>query len=132
MKFFTFILFLVATLCFSTLKAQNYGLGSNGNSEVKLFYIEDNQKPAALSLKQNYPNPFKNFTNFEFVVPRDGKIKLAIYSLLGKEITVLVDQDLASGRYRVEWESNFIEAGVYFYILESDGQSITKSFKIIR
>jgi len=132
MKSTYFILIFALTLWGSVLKAQSISLNDDKNGQIKLFYIEDNQKPTSVVLKQNYPNPFKVSTNFEFSIPSTGKVKLTIYSLLGKELVNLVDQELSTGKYRVEWEAGGTEEGVYFYILESKGLSLTKSCKIIR
>lgn len=132
MKKASFILLLVISSWISISRAQNIPLNNDRNGQIKLYPIEDNQKPSSLLLKQNYPNPFKNATNFEISIPSTGIVKLTIYSLLGKELVKLVDQELTSGRYRVEWEAGGTEEGVYFYILEFGGVSQTKSFKIIR
>lgn len=132
MKKVSLIILLLTTVLISMGRAQNIPLNNDQNGQIKLYPLEDNQKPLSIVLKQNYPNPFKNSTNFEFSIPSTGKVKLTIYSLLGKELVKLIDQELTSGRYRVEWNAGGTEEGVYFYILEFNGISQTKSFKIVR
>jgi hypothetical protein len=49
---------------------------------------------------QNYPNPFNPSTQITFSVPTDGKVKLCIYDILGREISTLIDEYKAFGSYK--------------------------------
>jgi len=77
--------------------------------------------PDNFSLSQNYPNPFNPFTKIKFSIPPSkgarGMIRLVIYDVLGKEIAVLVNEQLKPGTYEVEWDGSNYTSGVYFYKL---------------
>ncbi|MGD2033844.1 MAG: T9SS type A sorting domain-containing protein [Bacteroidales bacterium] len=74
----------------------------------------------------NYPNPFDSFTEIAYTIPRKGKVSLSIYSLAGRLIEILVNEELEKGDYTFELEASGYEKGIYFCILELDGQAIAK------
>ena len=123
---------IILTFSISLARSQNVVLNNDQEGRLRLYVMDDNQKVNAPVLKQNYPNPFKNFTNFEFAIPTSSKVTLKVFSLLGKELTTLVNQELSAGKYRLYWDAGMVEEGVYFYIMEFEGQSITKSCKVVR
>ena len=68
-------------------------------------------------LAQNYPNPFNASTAIGFKVLEPGRVKLAGYDLLGREVAVLMEGDLENNTYEVIFEGGDLPAGVYFYEL---------------
>ncbi|MDZ7262205.1 MAG: hypothetical protein ONB05_08890, partial [candidate division KSB1 bacterium] len=50
---------------------------------------------------QNYPNPFNPQTTVEYYMAKHGWVTITIYNLLGKELTVLVDEPKEIGRYYI-------------------------------
>ena len=53
--------------------------------------------PAAVELKQNYPNPFNPSTKIRFALPTSGFVSIKLYDVLGKEVAVLVNENLTAG-----------------------------------
>ena len=45
--------------------------------------------PETFTLGQNYPNPFNIETTIEYALPRDGRVRLAIYNIRGQEVRQL-------------------------------------------
>lgn len=86
--------------------------------------IQNNQQnPAEFSLGQNYPNPFNPVTNIKFQIPATVEtsrrdVLVSIYDALGREVAVLVDQQMQPGKYEVEWNAEGYPSGVYYYRLE--------------
>jgi uncharacterized delta-60 repeat protein len=101
--------------------------------------------PSSYALYQNYPNPFNPSTKIKFAIPlsrgvSEGRgvfVKLAVYDILGKDITTLVNQQLSPGTYEVEWPApsgdalNFF-AGIYFYKLFTDEFTETKKMILVK
>ena len=79
------------------------------------------ETPASYSLSQNYPNPFNPSTTINFTLPVNAKVKVTIYTLLGKEITTLVNKDLTSGSHNFNVNLKEVSSGVYFYTIEAKG-----------
>jgi hypothetical protein len=93
--------------------------------------------PQNFLLYQNYPNPFNPSTKIKFDVTEDGKgqkadVKLVIYDILGKEITILVNQQLQPGTYEVEWDGSNYPSGVYLYKLTTADFTETKRMVLIK
>ncbi len=84
------------------------------------------------SLKQNYPNPFNPVTNLEFRIPELGFVSLKVYDVLGNEVSTLVNERKTPGNYKVEFDASGLPSGVYFYRLEANGWSDTKSMILLK
>ena len=69
--------------------------------------------PAAPSLLSAFPNPFNGSVQIRFVAPGDGRMSLAIYDLLGREVTRLLDSESLLGRGEVLWDASQVPSGIY-------------------
>ena len=69
------------------------------------------------ALFQNYPNPFNPSTTIAFALPRPGRVSLKIFDASGKEVAILVNENLPVGNYRIPWNAQELPSGVYFYRL---------------
>jgi hypothetical protein len=97
------------------------GISQNGNSV-----------PSVYSLSQNYPNPFNPTTNINFGLPKAGLTKLVVYDLLGREVSVLVNEFKEAGFYKVDFDGTNLASGVYFYKMESEGFTDIKKMVIMK
>jgi len=101
--------------------------------------------PNQFSLYQNYPNPFNPTTKIKFSIPpskgaRGMTVRLCIYDILGREIAVLVNEQLKPGTYEVNWDASAYPSGVYFYKLimadasspQANPLSITKKMVLLK
>jgi hypothetical protein len=77
--------------------------------------------PQTYNLSQNYPNPFNPVTKINYELPNDGKVKLVIYDILGREIKTLVNELKQAGRYTIEFNGTQFASGVYFYRIQVEG-----------
>jgi len=66
------------------------------------------------ALGQNYPNPFNPVTTLTYSLPTAGHVVLAIYNVLGEQITVLAAGEHPSGTFTVSWDAAEYPSGVYF------------------
>jgi len=91
-----------------------------------------NTMPDQPVLYQNYPNPFNQATVLKFYLPKEEKVNLAIYNLLGEVLkTFHQNKSLAKGIHQIEWNGisdwgEYLASGVYFFRLEIDGFISTK------
>ena len=91
-----------------------------------------NSVPENFSLSQNYPNPFNPSTKIKFAVPNSSFVKLAVYDMLGREVSSLVNGQLQPGTYEFEFDASGITSGTYFYRLSSESFSDIKKMIIIK
>jgi len=93
--------------------------------------------PQKFELLQNYPNPFNPVTNIRFSIPAIVEttrrvVSLRIYDVLGKEIAVLVNENLKPGIYEIDWNAENLPSGVYFYSLITNEFTQTKKMVVVK
>lgn len=96
--------------------------------------IEDHNSniPNIYELSQNYPNPFNPATNINFNIPKLSFVKIYVYDNLGKIVKELISNNYEPGSYSVNFDASEFSSGVYFYKLETDGFTITKSMILMK
>lgn len=99
------------------------------------------QIPKYFQLYQNYPNPFNATTKIRFDIHSSGfgkektdklNVKCAIFNELGKEIAILVKENLATGIYEVEWDASNSSSGIYFYRLTASSYVQTNKMVLLK
>jgi hypothetical protein len=68
----------------------------------------------------------------KYSVPETGSVKLSIYSLLGEEVTVLVDGIVKAGFYEATFNASNLPSGAYFYRLQSGNKIETKKMVLMK
>ncbi len=84
------------------------------------------------SLSQNYPNPFNPSTKISFNLPKQSAVTIKVYDILGRVVTNLLDEVKPAGSYVVEFNGGGLSSGIYFYRMESNNQTFTKSMMLIK
>ena len=98
----------------------------------------DVRLPAGPALHQNYPNPFNANTTIEFDISEDAvPVFLRIYNTLGQRVVTLLDETLASGRYRITWDGTDrsgtrVASGIYLCRLQAGDWSRTHRMVLLR
>ncbi len=83
--------------------------------------------PQSYVLEQNYPNPFNPETEIRYGLPEGGRVVLRVYTMLGEEVSTLVDAEQPAGWHTVSFGGTELSSGLYLYRLEaSDFVSIKK------
>ena len=59
------------------------------------------------------PNPASGAAAIPFSLPETGRVRLAVYDVLGREVAVLVDAEVAAGRHEAGLDAGRLAAGVY-------------------
>ncbi len=88
---------------------------SNGNTVVNGF-----------ELKQNYPNPFNPSTKISFSITKSSFVKLSVYDMIGREVSVLISENKPAGNYEINFDASALSGGVYFYKVQTEGFTETK------
>jgi hypothetical protein len=88
--------------------------------------------PSRFTLGQNYPNPFNPATTISFGLPVRSHVTLTVYDVMGREVTALVDEELAPGTYTRQWTAARMAGGVYFYRLQTPVFTETKRLVLLR
>ena len=77
-------------------------------------------------LYQNYPNPFNPVTTVRYQLPKESKVVIRIYNILGSEVMEILNEQKEAGIYEVEFNPSDLPSGVYFYQLKAEDFIETK------
>lgn len=84
------------------------------------------QVPSTFALHQNYPNPFNPVTKINYQLPMNGHVTLKVYDMLGREVTVLVNDEMGIGEHAVSFDASALPSGMYLYRLTTGNSSIAR------
>jgi parallel beta-helix repeat protein len=93
---------------------------------------KESQLPTTVVLAQNYPNPFNPSTTIKYDLPRDTRVSLKIYDVLGREVATLVNGEERAGYKSIEWNASGFTSGVYFYRLEAGSFVSVKKLLLLK
>jgi hypothetical protein len=85
----------------------------------------------SFKLHQNYPNPFNPVTTISFELDKSGFTTLSIYDIMGREVDVIVAENLGIGLHQYPFDATGLASGIYFYQLKFGDQKITKRMILI-
>lgn len=95
--------------------------------------VDENIIPDEFALHQNYPNPFNPSTRIAFDLPRDSRVTLIVYDLLGREMTrILSNEFKAAGRYTYNFNGASLSSGVYFCRIQAGTFVRTKRMVLLK
>jgi hypothetical protein len=89
-------------------------------------------RPTSYFLYQNYPNPFNPISDIRYQLSELGFVKLAVYDLLGREVSVLVNEKKPPGSYEVRFDGTGLASGVFFYRLQAGDFTQTKTLLLLK
>ncbi len=99
---------------------------------VPLSVEKGNLVPKELTLN-NYPNPFNPQTIVEFTVPSDAHVVLKVFNYLGQLVETLYSGNVKAGEYhRYRFGATHLASGVYYAVLETNGQRIVKKMLLFK
>jgi hypothetical protein len=88
--------------------------------------------PLAFKLGQNTPNPFNPVTKISYSVPARSRVSLVLYSVDGRVVRTLVDEEKEPGVHRVTLNAAGLASGVYFCRMVSGGFVQTRKMVLLK
>lgn len=88
--------------------------------------------PEKFSLENNYPNPFNPSTKIKFDIAKLTFTELAIYDASGREVGMLVNENLSPGSYEFTFDASNLPSGAYFYRLKTAEFAETKRMILVK
>lgn len=83
-------------------------------------------------LGMNYPNPFNGITTIDYSIPADGKVNISLYNQTGQLVRVLINRPENAGSQSLQFDSEGLEPGIYYYTLKTSGRiSINETKRMI-
>ena len=119
--------FLSDTVAFAVgdriYKYSNYQVGVNQiSSEI----------PDSYYLYQNYPNPFNPSTNIKFEMPKSDNAELKVFDAGGREVNVLLNENLNAGIYEYSFNAAGLPSGIFFYTFRTGEFTASKKMLLVK
>jgi len=93
--------------------------------------IEDEMIPSGINIA-TYPNPTVDWTTISWSQAERGHVRLEIFDLLGRSVTLLFDGERAAGSNESIWKTGNVPSGVYVVSLKSDDRLVTQLLTVAR
>ncbi|MFO7638732.1 MAG: FlgD immunoglobulin-like domain containing protein [bacterium] len=78
------------------------------------------------------PNPTRGRGNFRFHLARETIASLRVHNAAGRFVAEPVCGRLAAGAHEFAWPAGELPAGVYYFTLNAEGRSETRSVTVTR
>jgi hypothetical protein len=88
--------------------------------------------PNEFSLSQNFPNPFNPLTTITFGIPTKSFVSLKVFDMLGREVAIIVSEEISAGSYSRQWNAANMSSGIYFYRLHAGSFIETKKLVFLK
>lgn len=99
---------------------------------VNFNELENMEIPNSYQLFQNYPNPFNPSTTIKFAVPKQSKVAIKIFDVLGNEIKTLYEGITNVGTHSISFNAGDLSSGVYFYKLQFGTSQFIKKLLLLK
>jgi hypothetical protein len=142
-----------AALMFKYIVSSNIKLGTSSQIDIKGQSVIDKNLQSMAStvksgqvevsrmgseiatiygLEQNYPNPFNPSTTIEFALPKDSRVEIKIFNILGQQMASLYSGVQTAGYHHVVWDASNYVSGVYFYVMNASSNSDGEKFQSVK
>ncbi len=108
------------------------GLYANDNIQIITGINEIKYYPNEFALYQNYPNPFNPTTNIRFTIPNQGTVTIKIFDILGRELRILLNEEMNAGQHNITFNAKDLPSGIYFYRISAGNYSATKKMVLLK
>jgi hypothetical protein len=88
--------------------------------------------PWQFGVSQNYPNPFNPSTIIKFELPSASLVSLTVYDILGREVSVLVNEKKDAGTHEMKFDGSGLSSGMYFYRIQAGDFVTTKRLLLLK
>lgn len=111
-------------------------IGQDGE-ETRSMPVSVTTPELALTLEQNFPNPFNPSTTIAFSVPASARVTLRVHNVRGARVATLFDGRVEAGRHVIPWSGlddagSPVASGPYFYTLVTGGRSISRKMILLK
>jgi hypothetical protein len=89
-------------------------------------------RPAGLALQPAYPNPFNATTTLRYTLTRPGRVRLAAYDLLGREVRVIEHRARGAGEHAASFDATGLASGVYLVELVAGRERAVRKVLLVK
>ena len=94
--------------------------------------VSEEELPLEFTLEQNYPNPFNPVTTINYQLPKQSKVMLKVFDVLGNEVMELENAAKDAGSYSINFDASRLASGIYFYRITAGGFTDVKKMILMK
>ncbi|QKJ98201.1 MAG: T9SS type A sorting domain-containing protein [Ignavibacteriota bacterium] len=98
--------------------------------------MNNNTESIDYFLFQNYPNPFNPATKIRFSLPKETRLKINIYIMLGELVETIAEGTYEVGYHKVAFNATSavggLPSGLYIYRIESSEYVQTSKMLLLK
>jgi hypothetical protein len=99
--------------------------------------VDPGTRPSEISFSPASPNPARVPITLRFALPREERVRLAIYDVSGRRVRELASGARPAGEQAIAWDlrdgaGNSVGAGLYFARLEVEGRTLTQKLATVK
>jgi hypothetical protein len=94
--------------------------------------VEEVSLPAHFALHPAYPNPLNPQTTLRYTLPEPAHVRLAVYDVLGREVTVLAEGAMPAGTHTAIFEAGHLPAGLYVLRIQAGAFSQAQRVMLVK
>ena len=99
--------------------------------------VGDDDMPAALTLRNNVPNPFNPLTAIKYSLAAPTEVRLGVYDVQGRLVRVLDEGLKIAGEHTLTWDGcdgagHALSSGNYFCRIDGAGQTQSIKMMLVR
>lgn len=96
------------------------------------FAVTAAPNPREFRLGAVYPNPIRGQATLEYALPKEAIVTIAVYDMLGRRVTRLVEEKRRTGVYQTQVDATRLASGKYFVRMQAGGFRKTRQLTVVR
>jgi len=118
-----------------------YVTGESNQDFCTVVYEKDVQNPLLSDTEElipanvnsiAYPNPFNPETKIVFKLKNDSQVKIVIYDILGRIVSILADSRFIAGVHSIRFNVQNLTSGIYLYKIVTDYYDEAKKIIVMK
>jgi hypothetical protein len=94
--------------------------------------VKTSNEASAMKIS-NYPNPVSKSTKFDYSLTERGLVNLAIYDVMGREISRIVSNETEdAGTYTADYDASHLSNGSYTYVLTTGSNRVVGTMTVTK
>jgi Secretion system C-terminal sorting domain/Beta-propeller repeat len=102
---------------FATIKYSQTGKSARG-----VMTKTTEKEPLLYFQVSSFPNPVSNSVRIQYEIPFDGRVAIRLYDIVGREVSVLMDEQKRAGRHSTDYNVSALQQGIYYYKVSLKGE----------